>query len=208
MQRRVIDTHAYSEAEKEFIKEYANGHTRAEIVQAFKEKFGVELRMSQLKGIMKRLDAKTGFTGRFEKGQESRNKGIPMTAEVYEKAKATMFKPGHTPKNTVPVGTETIRADGYVRVKVAEPNVWRMKHIMVWEEANGPVPKKMCITTRDGDRTNTDLSNLRLVERKTLCIKNKQRLSRYTGELNDAATSLAEMCSARADAVRKLKGAK
>ena len=65
------------------------------------------------------------------------------------------------------VGHERVGADGYVRVKVdpqsspySRPYV--LKHKLLWEAKNGPVPEKMrlkCI----GDRSNCDPSNWTLV---------------------------------------------
>ncbi|MET4696972.1 HNH endonuclease signature motif containing protein [Endozoicomonas lisbonensis] len=56
--------------------------------------------------------------------------------------------------------------DGYLEEKVSEPNVWRQKHVMVWEEANGPVPAGHCVSFIDGDQSNVDLSNLELITRR------------------------------------------
>lgn len=57
--------------------------------------------------------------GRFQKGHIPRNKGKKMSAEQYEKTKATMFKHGDRPENRMPIGHETTRADGYTYVKQA-----------------------------------------------------------------------------------------
>ncbi len=69
------------------------------------------------------------------------------------------------------VGDELVRSmhgGSYVMVKVAEhPTVpgsrdnWRLKHVMVWEEANGrKVPPETCIVFADRDRRNFDPGNL------------------------------------------------
>jgi hypothetical protein len=60
----------------------------------------------------------SGKAHRFQKGNAAYNKGKKMPAHVYEKAKATMFKPGQKPKNTVHFGNPYLhmrtRDDGYV----------------------------------------------------------------------------------------------
>ena len=73
---------------------------------------------------------------------------------------ATEFKKGHRPYNSVPVGSETT-APGYVKIKVAEPNVWRRRSSIVFEEAHGESPPEGWILRHiDGDPMNDALENL------------------------------------------------
>ncbi len=65
----------------------------------------------------------------------------------------------------MPLGTEKVQNDGYIRVKVAEPSVWVFKHRLLWEEANGPIPEGHMVTFIDGDKSNFHLENLRLSTR-------------------------------------------
>ncbi|MCH4010575.1 MAG: HNH endonuclease [Furfurilactobacillus sp.] len=67
----------------------------------------------------------------------------------------------------VPVGTETVHKDGYVWVKVS-PGHWVNKQLIVWEKANGPIPKGMKIIFADGDRTNCELDNLIMVSSRAM----------------------------------------
>ena len=48
-------------------------------------------------------------------------------------------------------GTEVMTTDGYLKIKIAEPNVWRFKHIIEWEKYHGEVPEGMLISFKDGD---------------------------------------------------------
>ena len=64
-----------------------------------------------------------------------------MPKEVYEKVKHTMFAKGNVPPNHRPVGSERISIDGYIEVKVAEPDKWRLKQRVVYEEAKGESPE-------------------------------------------------------------------
>jgi hypothetical protein len=78
---------------------------------------------------------------------------------------ATEFKKGHRPHNWVPVGSETT-APGYVKIKVAEPNVWRRRSSIVFEEAYGEVlPDGWILRHIDGDPMNDDLENLKPMPR-------------------------------------------
>lgn len=63
-----------------------------------------------------------------------------------------------------PVGTETLVADGYIKVKVAEPDQWEHKHRLVWEKANGPIPKEHFLIFLDNNKQNCELQNLAVVD--------------------------------------------
>lgn len=77
----------------------------------------------------------------------------------------TWFQKGHIPANYRPVGSERVNADGYIEVKVADPNKWKLKHRVVWESVNGKIPKGSIIIFRDNDKSNTDIDNLLLIKR-------------------------------------------
>lgn len=150
--------------------------------------------MVQIKAYIDNHKLNTGRTGKFEKGNIPVNKGKKMSPEVYEKVRATMFKKGNTPGNHKPVGSERIDSkDGYVLVKVKEPRTWKLKHRVVWEEHNGPIPKDHVIIFRDGNRLNTDISNLMMISRADNGALNQLGLYQYQGELKDAAIGIARL---------------
>lgn len=120
-----------------------------------------------------------GNPHRFEKGHTPHNKGSKMSPEVYAKAKATMFKKGQTPHNTKPDGYERVDADGYTQVRVN--GKFFQKHHLVWEQANGPVPKGMSVVFKDGNKQNFALDNLELLNRKELMLRNT--IQRYPEEI-------------------------
>lgn len=72
-----------------------------------------------------------------------------------------------------PVGSEVITNGGYIRVKVADPNVWKFKHTIEWEQHNGPVPDNHTIAFVDGDGKNCRIDNLMLVTRREAAIMNR-----------------------------------
>ena len=82
--------------------------------------------------------------GFFPKGNQPMNKGRKQTEYMsdvqIEKTKATRFKKGNIPGNHKPVGYERITKDGYIEVKTAEPNVFELKHRLIWAEHNGEIP--------------------------------------------------------------------
>lgn len=142
---------------------------------AFNEK---ELRQRQ-----GQLLKKMGEKSRFPKGHVPANKGKPMPAKVYEKAKATMFKKGQLPHNVRYDGHERISVDGYVEIRV-DVGKYVLKHRLVWEQANGPIPKGMALVFKDGNKQHIELSNLELVTRAELLKRNS--ICRFPPELRSA----------------------
>lgn len=185
--------HKYTEDEKKFMEEYVPGHSYREIQKEFTERFEREITLGQIKSYIGNHHLNTGRTGYFEKGSISHNKGKKMPADVYEKAKPTMFKKGNVPPNHRPVGSERISKDGYIEIKVEEPNKWRLKHRVVWENVNGKIPDGYIIIFRDNDRTNTSIENLILIKRSTHARMNQNGLSRYTEEFKETAVMIAEL---------------
>lgn len=102
---------------------------------------------------------------RFRKGHVPANKGKRMPEEVYAKVAPTMFRKGNVPVNHRPVGSERVSKDGYIEVKVSEPNRWRMKHRVVWEKTNGPIPVGYNVQFRNGNRQDIRLENLYMISR-------------------------------------------
>lgn len=100
---------------------------------------------------------------RFSSGHVPANKGKKMPEELKERVKHTFFQKGQAPVNYLPVGSERFTTDNYLRVKIADPDVWEFKHILVWEKHYGPVREGMIITFKDGDFTNCDIDNLEMI---------------------------------------------
>ena len=120
---------------------------------------------------------------RFPKGNIPANKGKKMPANVYEKARKTMFRKGNIPANHKPIGYERINADGYIEVKVAEPNKFRLKHRVVWEENFGIIPPGYNVQFRDKNRQNLTPDNLYLISRSEQLKKENSMYARYPEEL-------------------------
>lgn len=120
---------------------------------------------------------------RFREGHVPANKGKRMPDDVYARCAPTMFREGNTPANHRPVGSERVNAGGYVEVKVAEPNKWRMKHRVVWEEANGLIPEGYNIQFRNRNRQDVRIENLYLISRAEQLREENSMESRYPEEL-------------------------
>jgi len=83
---------------------------------------------------------------------------------------ATEFKKGNIPVNHCEVGTVRIRhrkRSGKKRawIKIAEPNVWRLRCKAVWEKAHGPIPRGLLIHHLNEDTLDDGLDNLSAISR-------------------------------------------
>ena len=130
----------------------------------------------------------SGLTGHFEKGHVPANKGkkgycVPGSEKGW-------FKKGQMPHNHVPVGTEVMTTDGYLKIKVAEPNKWRFKHIMEWEKHNGKVPDGCMISFKDGNHYNCSIENLMCITMTENAILNRQGLRSSSPEITESALAL------------------
>ncbi|MCH5138926.1 HNH endonuclease [Clostridiaceae bacterium UIB06] len=183
--------HIWSDEEKEYLKEITPGRHYKEIQELMKEMFNLDLTMNQIKGAIGRYKLNTGFTGQYNKGHVPANKGMKgICAEGCEK---TWFKKGQKPVNHKPVESERVNVDGYVEIKVEEPNKWRLKHQVVWEEHNGPIPKGHAVIFGDGNPLNLDINNLILVSRKQLLILNRNKLIQKDADLTRTAVIIADL---------------
>lgn len=148
--------------------------------RAFCEAFGrQDATLVNLHSLRKRKGWTTGRTGLFAKGETPHNKGKkcdPGKGGNHPNARRTQFHKGNLPHNANYLGHERIDAnDGYVYVSVAETNPhtgyerrYVLKHLWLWEQANGPLPDGYCLKCLSGDRTNCDLSNWEPIPRALL----------------------------------------
>jgi hypothetical protein len=61
-----------------------------------------------------------------------------------------------------PLFAERDNGKGYIEKKIG-PNKWILKHVWLWEQAHGKVPKGNMVIFLDNDKTNIRLENLALV---------------------------------------------
>lgn len=184
-----VKQHRWTEEEKEYFMKIVPGRHYDEILELMNTKFDHQFRISQISGAAKRFGVKTGFDGRYKKGNIPKNKGTKGLTG----ANKTSFKKGMRAYNHKPVGSERISRDGYIEVKVAEPNTWRSKHRMVWEEVNGPVPKGYALLFGDGNKKNVNIENLLLVSRAQLARLNQNHLIQEDIELTKTAINVVDL---------------
>lgn len=175
----------------EFIRKNVKGLYNAELTDLVNKTFKTCYNVDQIGNYKMRLHLSSGLTGHFEKGHVPVNKGKKMSPELYEKCKATMFKKGHKNKNERPVGSERIESkDGYTYVKVANPNVWKLKHVKVWESVHGPVKPGHIVIFLDNDKSNFNIENLAMISKKINVRLNKNKRRSDFSEVTKAGIVL------------------
>lgn len=189
---------------KQFILDNYKGRYNQELADLFNQKFNTNITSRTIKSYKANNKLNSGLTGKFRKGQTPHNKGKKMPKEVYEKVKHTIFAKGNVPPNHRPVGSERISKDGYIEVKVAEPNKWRLKQRVVYEEAKGKIPEGCPMIFLDGNKRNFDIDNLRCITRSELLYLNCNGLNN-SNEITETGILMARLDRAKNKKKQELK---
>lgn len=195
-------SHLFSHEEAMFIISHARENSQQELADLMNAKFGLNLEKSQIAAYIKNHHIYTGRTGQFSKGHVPANKG---KHPHHTGGEATQFRPWHQPANHRPVGSERINSQGYAEVKVAEPKTWKMKHVLIWEAANGPVPDGHVVIFGDGNRLNFSLDNLVLISKRELLVLNRKGLIQHDTELTKSGILVAQLILKYADREKESK---
>jgi len=163
--------------EDDFLREHYENEKNAEIANVLGrsalsvEKRAGKLQLKKSRDFFSRMaDSPEAKANRFQKGCVPSNKGIKgyhpnCTERSLERQKRTEFKKGHQPHNHKPVGSERVTRYGYLEVKVAEPNQWKLKHRVVWVQHHGSIPRGYNIQFKDGNSSNVAIENLYMISR-------------------------------------------
>ena len=122
---------------------------------------------------------------RFHKGHIPTNKGKKVSPEMYERMRATMFKKGRINENKREVGSERVNVYGYIEIKVAEPNRWRLKHRIIWEQVYGEIPKGYNVQFKNHNRQDCRIENLYLICRADQIAKENSYWAKYPKEIQE-----------------------
>ena len=175
----------------------------AELVSRINGVFGTSYTYRQLRMFFINHKVTNGRDTRIKKGNIPFNKGHKgVCAPGCEKG---WFRKGSRPHNVLPVGSEVTDRDGYIRVKISEPDGWKFKHRLVWEKANGSIPPGHVITFRDGDKANCDIANLALITMAENSYMNAHD-RRYVGDLFETGLLVARLAVASRSAEKRRNG--
>lgn len=180
-----------TQEEQDFFREFVPGHTYKEIQAEFCKRFNKPITLNQVTGYLKRNSLKNGLNGRFKKGNIPRYKGVK--GHCSKGSEKSWFKKGNIPQNYKPVGSERISKDGYIEIKVKDPNKWQLKHRYVWEKHNGKIPKGMILIFKDNNKLNVCLDNLILISRAENMEINRSNDYKFTGDSKEAIINLTRL---------------
>ncbi len=208
MPRRVKeDRFSYPKEIRDFIHQNYIGTGHQDMADMVNKGFGTNYTKDQIKGCYARYKLNSGLTGHYVKGQKPWNKGKPKS---WIGGEETQFRKGNIPANRVPIGTERVDSkDGYIYVKIQDGhlnNNWKQKHVLIWEQYNGPVPDGHVIIFGDGNKRNFDPDNLILVSRAQLVRLNQLNLIQTDAELTRTGIIIADIVSKASQRRRKQLG--
>lgn len=166
----------YTAEQIEYLRLIAPGKPIEDVRQLFNQKFNESRSKRSISGVMSRNGIKTGMQGyqtRFKKGDKAWNKG---TKGLYLGGESGWFKKGHLSPSYLPVGSESVKHGDWVIVKVADPDVWKLKHHYLYEQHFGEIPENHVVIFADRNKRNFDLDNLLLVERTVVTAAAKRGL--------------------------------
>lgn len=163
---------------------------RSQLTIKFNERFGTNKNIIAINSVCRRMGWFTGRLGYYPKGHKPWNTGTKGIC----KRNSGCFRKGQRPKNWKPVGSERIdTGDGCILVKVAEPNVWRYKHVVVWESSNGKVFKGQVIRFKDGNQLNCSPDNLEQVSRQVHLYLNRNGYTEMPVEVKPSMMVVAKI---------------
>jgi hypothetical protein len=90
-------------------------------------------------------------------------------------------------------------------VKVAEHTKPKPKQRLIWEAANGQIPKDHAVLFADRNKSNMNLDNLLLVSRRELAVMNKKNLIFSDAEKTKCGLLIAKIIILTNDLLRKQK---
>lgn len=163
-----------SEKEKQEIARLYPDNPNKAIAHKFGRTASSIKNMAVKNGWVKSAEYKASKPGCYRKGEKPWNKGV----KKYMGANRTSFKQGSVPANHKPMGTISLRYhkndDKHYRY-IKTPEGWVLFHRHNWEKANGKIPPGHVLTFLDGDISNCDISNLKMISQRENMERNRNR---------------------------------
>ena len=103
------------------------------------------------------------------------------------------FKRAKNAGDNVPIGTERVKSDGMVQVKIAKDK-WEYKQRLIYSQYhNIELTSDDYIIFLDQDRTNFDINNLKRVSRYESAVLSNQKLFFNNAELTETGIDVAKL---------------
>lgn len=158
----------FSKEQQEFVEQIIPGKLNSEVAEIMNEKFNLNITSEQIRCWKNNRGLKSGVDTRFSYGNNPKD---------------GMYK----------IGDET-ETGGYIFVKTGTRE-WKLKHRLVWEKANGKVPKGHKIYFKNGDTTDCELSNLILLSPQEIGIVVGQGIAKQGVEYRETGFLMAKLSS-------------
>jgi hypothetical protein len=168
--------HKYTPEEKRFIENNISGRSYIELTDLFNQEFNLSVKPHQMRCFL--------------------NYHNIYHPKIYS-AKERRY-------NYRSIGSERME-DGYIVVKIDESDKWKSKQRLIWEAANGPIPKGHVVIFADRDRYNFNPENLLLVSHRELAILNKRHLIFRDADATKCGLMIAKIIISTKDMVEKEK---
>lgn len=145
----------------------------ADLTPAFNQQFNLDRTVKSIKVCLRNHKILSGRNGYFQKGHLLNQK---------------------------PLWNERISKRGYVEISVPERDPrtgfktrYKYKHVWLWEQKNGPVPKGKLIVFKDSDKRNFEDDNLILVTKAALLSMNMHGYTQASKEVKPCILALSEI---------------
>lgn len=189
----------YTPEQSRFLRKNYKRHSGKKLTGLFNRHFGEDKTEGQIRAYLRNHRITSGRTGCFEKDHKPWNTGTK--GKGLTSANCTSFKKGNVPLNRKPLWSERIEPKwGYIEMKVPERNPYtkaqaryKCKHVWIWEQEHGPVPKGYVVAFVDGNPLNVALDNLMLSSRAELLRMNQHDYKNQPEELKPSVLALAKL---------------
>lgn len=153
---------------------------------------GIRGRLENLNLVIpKEIIEQRKLDSQIKKGNIPKNKGRKqvdyMSPEMIARTARTRFKKGQIPHNTLQDWQESIVKDKrgipYIKIKVPGERRLIFKHVWLWRESNGKIPKGSIIVFKDKNTMNCVLENLERITKAENMLRNS--IQNYPEELRE-----------------------
>ncbi|GBR75262.1 HNH endonuclease [Candidatus Termititenax aidoneus] len=221
--------HIYTPEQIQFLKRNIQGRSYSDLHRLFNEHFGLDFAFNKIIRKIKYLGLHNGRRNlyrcysseeiQFLKENFAEHTYAELTKLFNERFGATKSKLtvirlcvySDLSKHKIfarncPIGHERIDSDGYTKVKIAYPNIWRHKHLIIWEREHGKMPKYHFVLFADKNKLNFALDNLLLVSSREISIMNRYGLIFQDAEKTKIGLLIAKLKLAIVDKEREARG--
>ncbi len=186
--------HQYSKEEDEFLRTNSPLMSREDLAKEFNAKFGARIKQDAINMRCWKKGWSASDDGRFKKGSVPWQKMKGGREEYVSKLKggnSTSFKKGRVSENARPIGTVRTSCRGELLIKTDDG--WKSKRQLAWEKQYGKVPKGMKVLSVNGDKNDTNVENLRIIDNQTQILLMSNRWHKSGAEIFDAGVAYAKL---------------